>query len=197
MASWFLLSISPGPAAVFCLAEGKRCGWRNALAGVAGLQAGIVVFFIFVWIGLAPLLASSPRVHSIIKIAGSFYLIYMGMQVIAGTFRSVEKMTSEGGQFHRGSLFIRGLGVQLSNPKSWIFMGAFLPQFIDPQLSVGLQMAAMLLISVGVDALVMLVYAFLGSRGQGQSSGSRVSIWLERAIGAVFILLSLHLLRGA
>ena len=45
--------------------------------------------------------------------------------------------------------FVRGLVVALSNPKTIVFFTAFLPQFLDPRLPAGPQLAAMCVV-VGV-----------------------------------------------
>jgi homoserine/homoserine lactone efflux protein len=38
---------------------------------------------------------------------------------------------------------LQGVRVALSNPKTWIFFGAFFPQFIDPPRDQGLQIRIM------------------------------------------------------
>ena len=74
---------------------------------------------------------------------GAAYLVWLGVQA----WRHAGK--GDGGIPHSGrTRFMRGLFVALSNPKTIVFFTAFLPQFIDPRLAAGPQLAAMCVVSV-------------------------------------------------
>ena len=57
-ASW-LISLSPGPGAISCMAAGMRYGYRAGLWNILGLQLGIVLLVAIVAVGLGALLAAS------------------------------------------------------------------------------------------------------------------------------------------
>jgi threonine/homoserine/homoserine lactone efflux protein len=62
------------------------------------------------------------------------------------------------------SAFLRSFNVAISNPKTLLFFGAFLPQFVDPVAPQGPQYLLLGLIFLGLDTLVMLAYACVGSQ---------------------------------
>ena len=62
--------------------------------------------------------------------------------------------------------FVRGLLVALSNPKTIVFFTAFLPQFIDPQLPAGPQLAAMCVASVLIAGASDCAWAIAAGMGR-------------------------------
>ena len=63
----------------------------------------------------------------------------------------------------------------LSNPKSFLFFSALLPQFIDPAAPQAAQCAALGLVFVLLDGAVTMGYALLGARGVGRLGSSGAS----------------------
>jgi homoserine/homoserine lactone efflux protein len=61
----------------------------------------------------------------------------------------------------------RGMLVALSNPKTIVFFTAFLPQFIDPNLPAGRQLAAMCIVSVLLAATTDSAWAVAAGLGRG------------------------------
>jgi homoserine/homoserine lactone efflux protein len=59
---------------------------------------------------------------------------------------------------------MRSLTVALSNPKTVLFFGAFLPQFVDTTQPQGAQYLVLGAIFVGLDACIMVGYAVAGTQ---------------------------------
>ena len=89
---------------------------------------------------------------------------------------------------------LQGFAVQVTNPKALLFMSALLPQFIQPENSLGLQLSVLMAITIVVDAIVLAAYAHLARRGAGALRASGFTVWLERAFGATLVLFGLRLL---
>ena len=94
-----------------------------------------------------------------------------------------------------GSLYWRGLAMNISNPKVFIFFLAFLPQFANPAAgSVSVQLVLLagifLLVSLVVFAAMALLADVLGGRWLQSAVGQR---WLNGISGAVFIGLAIKL----
>jgi len=62
--------------------------------------------------------------------------------------------------------FRRGLVVALSNPKTIAFFTAFLPQFVDPHLPTGCQLAVMCCVTVPMAALTDAGWAVAAGTGR-------------------------------
>ena len=76
--------------------------------------------------------------------------------------------------------FWRGLVVALSNPKTIAFFTAFLPQFVDPSLPAGRQLAVMCVVSVVMAVFTdcgWAVAAGLGGLAAGGAIDDSVAWW--------------------
>ena len=83
--------------------------------------------------------------------------------------------------------FVRGLLVALSNPKTIVFFTAFLPQFIDPRLPAGPQLAAMCVVSVLIAGVSDCAWAVAAGMGRAWfMKPARVKL-LGRLSGTVLI----------
>lgn len=195
LATWTLVALSPGPAAVCVMSQAARHGVRASVNGIAGIQIGNGFFFICITCGLASLLATATTAFSVLRIIGALYLLYLGLRILAGTFRiktAVEAPTASAAA-PRGP-FMQGLLIQLTNPKALLFVSALLPQFIDAQRPLALQITLLALITVVVDVAVMLGYALLAAKGRRKLQNSPLTTWIERALGAAMVFFGVRLL---
>ena len=105
-------------------------------------------------------------------------------------------MLTSGGKLARGNalahqslprLALRGFLVNWSNPKTLLFIGAFIPQFTNAAQPAFPQIMVLGLIFVGVTTLVDATYGLLaGSAGQALSTNHIRSI--NRVSGTVLML---------
>ncbi len=156
-----LIAVTPGPGAVLSISTGMRHGYWSALTAILGLQAAILVHLVIVAIGFGALIATSETAFFVTKLIGAGYLVWLGIQKWRAPPNpvDVDRLPVQ----HAG-LFIQGLLVNLTNPKAIIFVGALVPQFIDPgraQLPQYLLIAATL---CATDIVVMSAYALTGRR---------------------------------
>lgn len=158
-----VLSVSPGAGAVNTMSNGMSYGFKYSLISILGLQLGLALQFVLVGIGLGAIVAQSALAFSIIKWAGVAYLIYLGVMkfkqqgafdVNAYNEPKVPPLT----------LFAKAVLVNVTNPKSIVFLVVLLPQFINPHAPQALQFTILGLTSVGVDLVVMLGYALLATQ---------------------------------
>lgn len=82
--------------------------------------------------------------------------------------------------------FLRGLVVQLANPKALVFFVALLPQFVDPDRPVALQVAILGATDVAIELAVLAAYAALADRAR-RAAGNRWSTSLERIGGGLLV----------
>ena len=134
LAALFLLEITPGPDMMLVVARGVGQGRRVALLTVAGMifVAGAIQVGLLV-LGLASLMQAYPSSLTLLKWAGAIYLIYLGGRMLWSSRRPAEKREPAKAHSSDWAAVRESCLNNLTNPKSLLFMFAFLPQFIDPQ----------------------------------------------------------------
>ncbi len=109
-------------------AQGSRAGVISAL----GLSGGIVCHVIAAALGVATLIAASPSLFLVLKLAGAGYLVYLGIGMLRGNAGGKIPARAPIQSVDLKKVFWRGVMVDLLNPKIGVFFVAFLPQFIHP-----------------------------------------------------------------
>lgn len=194
LATWSLVALTPGPAVMCAMSHASRYGFRHSLAGIIGIQLGHFVFFGCAASGLAALLATATTAFTVLRFIGAAYLLYLGVRIIVSTFRSRPATQAAAIPPARRSLLLQGFAIQVTNPKALLFMSALLPQFIQPQHSLPLQLTILLATTIAVDVVVLGSYAYFAARGSQSLRASGVTLWLERIFGAALVLFGVRLL---
>lgn len=180
-----ILSLSPGSGAINTMSTGISHGYRGAAASIAGLQVGLSLHIMLVGIGLGALFSQSVLAFEVLKWAGAAYLIWLGIQQWrsggALDLQAVAMATP------RRKLFRRAVLVNLTNPKSIVFLAALFPQFILPHQPQAMQYLVLGVTTVVVDIIVMIGYATLATRIAVWIKGPRQMKLLNRIFGAMFI----------
>ncbi|EON13018.1 LysE family translocator [Pandoraea sp. SD6-2] len=151
----------PGPTTIYISTTSASQGFRFGLASCFGVMLATLVHVSFAAAGLTALLLASPLMFTVTKSLGAGYLIYIGIKVI----RSRAAPASAAAQPPAGALgasMKNGFLVNLLNPKTGLFIAAFLPQFVTPLLGhVPLQIVTLGLLLVLVGAVSDIIYAAL------------------------------------
>ncbi len=179
-----LIAVTPGPGAVISMSTGMRHGYWAALTAILGLQSAILLHLLIVALGLGALLAASETAFLLVKFLGAAYLLWLGIQKWRAPVIPVD---ANAPIVHRKGLFLQGVLVNLTNPKAIIFIGALVPQFVnpaEPQISQYLLIATTLCLT---DMAVMSGYA-LAAVHLGRWLHDPVAIRLQnRLFGGLFV----------
>lgn len=180
------LSVIPGPAVLFVMGTAVSRGQRAAFAAALGVLAGNGVYIAASAAGLGVVLQAVPGALRVINILGAAYLIWLGVQALRSQPAADAAPTATAPVPTAGRPFRGALLLQLSNPKSILFFGAMLPQFVaHPGWPPALQMAVLGALAVLVELPILLGYAALAGRvGAGRASAS---LWLSRTGGLILI----------
>lgn len=191
-----LLSLSPGPGALAAVnagaSHGVRAGWRL----VMGLQVALLIELSIVALGAGVLLTTSATAFALLRWIGALYLIWLGFKQLWLVWRPQPENKDEQAAdpvCPRQALFWRGLLVNLTNPKSHVFMAALLPQFISPSLPLLPQYLTIAATMCGIDTLVMGAYALLASRLSVWLHEPHLVRWRNGLFGGAFIAFGLLL----
>ncbi|MFH9751581.1 MULTISPECIES: LysE family translocator [Streptomyces] len=146
IAASLVIIVVPGPDLTLLLANTARSGRRAGRATAAGIMLGHAVLASAAVAGLTALLAASQVGYTLLRVAGTLYLVYLGAQSLADfvrlrrraaadtpASRSAEPAPEAAGRMVR-TAFRQGLISNLLNPKVAVFYLALLPQFILPGL---------------------------------------------------------------
>ena len=178
-----VIIVVPGPSVTLIIANSLRHGTRAGLMNVAGGQLGIALLITLVGFGLASVIEAMGVWFDWLRFLGAAYLIWLGWKLI----RSPGAI-GETGQAPkpRGGFFLQGFLVSASNPKTLVFFGAFIPQFIDPARDYGTQIAIMGATAIVVATISDALYAILMG-GAGKRMSQRAMRWMSRISGGVLI----------
>ena len=189
-----VLAVTPGPGVAYIVARTLAQGRGAGLASVAGVAAGNLGNVLGASLGLAAVFAVSSAAFTVVKFAGAGYLLWLGVQALR---RPSDEATARAlSDAPRPARLIRdGFVVALLNPKTALFFGAFLPQFMDPHAAVAPQAALLGAVFVAIAAVTDTGYVLLAG-GVGRvlaGRGAKRAAPLARyATAATFIGLGLY-----
>ena len=145
-------------------------------------------------LGVTIALQANEHAITIIQYLGAAYLLYLAYQALVSTHSKQNKKVSSSNQ--HVSYFIRGVLMNILNPKVGIFFLAFLPQFIPA----GSSQAHLVMMTLGLvfTLLVMIIFgsiAVLTHYFKQRSVLHTINYQFFNYLSAfVFIAIALHLL---
>jgi threonine/homoserine/homoserine lactone efflux protein len=184
---------TPGTGVVYTLAAGLSRGRRASVLAAFACTLGIVPHVLATVTGLAALLNASASAFRIVKYAGVAYLLYMAW----ATVRDKEAITVEQDTAPRsaGRVVVRGVLINILNPKLTIFFFAFLPQFVSPDEPHSvIRMLALSGVFMVATFVVFAAYGVLAASVRSHvTSRPRVMTWLRRSFAGSFVALGAKL----
>ena len=173
-----ILFLTPGPIVTLVITTGARSGSRAALLTVAGATAGNAVLISCIAFGLSWIIKSSAEIFDYLRWVGAAYLVWLGIQAWRHAGAASETVAARG-HVHAW----RGFVVAITNPKTIAFFTAFLPQFIDPRLPAGFQLAVMCAVAIPLAGLSDAAWAIAAGAGRTFFLRRASAKWLARVSG--------------
>ncbi|WP_366654240.1 LysE family translocator [Fodinicurvata sp. EGI_FJ10296] len=171
------LSVTPGPNGLLCLNHAVRFGFRRTVFTALGSIVGMTILIGASMAGLGALMLTSEMLFSVVKWIGAAYLIALGLRMWFAPAATVTVREATGlDVISRRRAGFQGAMVALSNPKALLFFATFLPQFMQPGVSLWLQFA----IFAGTFAAIEFAYELMLA-----GAGRQVAGWIARH-GRVF-----------
>ena len=169
--------------------HGRRAGgWV-----VLGLSTGLLVHTSLVACGVGAFFDKNTMAFTGLKTLGACYLLYLAKQAFY-TSSTVNVGESEL-KLSSAALYLRGIVMNVTNPKVLIFFLAFLPQFTEPsEGSLWMQLlylgALFIFATVVVFGTLVVLAGTLGIRFMRSISAQKL---MNRIAGVIFIALALRL----
>jgi len=169
IAACVLLALTPGPAMSLIIANTTSHGLAAGLWSVAGNTLGFSLLVTGAALGMTSVMVLMSEWFDVIRWAGAIYLVWLGVTRLRQVLKPGNAGAMAKSQVGQSRVwFLQGTAVALSNPKVMLFLGAFLPQFIDPTLAPGPQLALLAVIFVATLTVVDAGYAGLIARARRQ-----------------------------
>lgn len=184
------ISLTPGPNSLLALSHGAIHGRRKALCTISGGLLGFASVIALCLVGIGALLQASVFWLTLLKWGGGIYLVWLGFKLWRSPAMRLEP--SALGTSARGVvLFKQGLFSSLTNPKAILFFTALLPQFVDPDRTLWLQVVLMVAtytfteftVEFGLACTAHRIRPWLARAGQG----------FNRSCGGMFVFMGLAL----
>ena len=181
LAVTIVLILTPGPIVTLVISTAATKGVRTGLITAAGTSTGNAVLLAAIALGLNWVLSHAVYLFELLRWVGALYLVWLGIKA----WRNAGKADpiARGNHVH----FWRGFLVALSNPKTIAFFTAFLPQFVDPGLPAGHQLAVMCVVSVTLAATSDSCWAIAAGLGRAWFMKPARARFLGRASGLTLI----------
>lgn len=163
-----VIVVVPGPSVLFVIGRALTNGLPSALITVLGNALGVTVQVIGIAFGFGVLLTALPWALLAMRVLGGCYLIWLGARSLLARVAHDPSQTAPDRSFRDGVI------VGMTNPKSLLFLSAFLPQFVRPEAGVVTQILALGAIFVGVALLGDSLWAVAAARARELLSGRGV-----------------------
>jgi threonine/homoserine/homoserine lactone efflux protein len=193
IAAGLLLNVTPGPDVLYIVGRSVAQGRLAGVVSALGIATGCVVHIAAAALGLSAMMRALPLAYDGVRLAGAAYLVWLGARTLRDSATPLAVQVVRAAPL--GRVFRQGMLTNILNPKVALFFLAFLPQFTDPQRgALALQFALLGLIFIFNGFVVCVAYAMAASwLGDRLKKRYGMSIWLNRAMGSLFIALGLRL----
>lgn len=188
------LGLTPGPDNIFVLTQSALSGRKKGVLVTAGLCTGLLIHTAAVSVGVAAIFQTSALAFTALKAIGAGYLLYLAWLAFRAKAESIDQKNTPEQSWRK--LYVRGVVMNVTNPKVAIFFLAFLPQFADPALgSLTIQMLILGGVFIVATFVVFSIIAWsAGFLGERLRQSPKAQQTMNRMAGVVFCGLAFRLL---
>ena len=186
---------SPGPNVLAIMGTSMSAGRRSGLALGVGVAFGSLCWGTLTVLGLSAVLAAYAPALTIIKIGGGLYLLWLAYKAFKASAADADTTakTLEGGKRTAWGYALRGLMIQMTNPKALLAWIA--------TVSLGLQQGAPFWVGAAIvlGAFVMSIafqtfYALAFSTPLAVKAYAKGRRYIQAALGGMFAFAGVKLL---
>lgn len=114
----------PGPNVALIVASSVRDGFRAGATTALGATCGNAIQLVLVALGVATVIEYAAEALSWIRWAGVTYLVYLGIRTWRKPAADLSRVRAQ------PAVFRNAVAIAAINPKTLLFIAAFLPQFV-------------------------------------------------------------------
>lgn len=195
--AYLLVTLSPGPNVLLVCAHAVKYGYRSIILVIAANLLCQLAIVICIALGIGAFVTVDSVAFKLIKYCGAGYLTYLGVKMIIsmGRPKSTEANTTKRPSTKPSKLkrFREAFFVSAGNPKTVVFLAAFLPQFLTPTASLPLQFTEMFLTIALIVASIHAIYAFIALHLKQRITNHRLRKGTTFMTGGLFVFLGYRL----
>lgn len=181
-----LVLVIPGPVIILVVSKAVNHGRKSVVPLITGVLLGDFTAMTVSFLGLGAILSASAVLFFIFKWIGVFYLTYLGIKMWRSNSHN-ESIPYDAKNISAGSFFKNSYIVTATNPKGIAFFVAFLPQFVQPQHPVIMQLILLGGTFLFLSAINISLYAlFAGQLGETVKK-KHIKKWFNRCGGSALI----------
>lgn len=186
-----LLALTPGPDVLLVVATAGRQGFLSAFKLTLGFATGCLIHTLLLALGVTALILATPWAIKLVTLLGAGYLLYLACQTWLHRSDDIEKP-----QRVVEASYLRGVIMNVTNPKVLLFFFALFPQFAAlEQPGAGMRLLWLGAIFSFVTVLVFGSLAWLTNKSLSHFfENPRFKWWMDRVSALIFFILALFLL---
>lgn len=189
-----LLALLPGPDNLYVMAQSLRQGWRIGFMLILGLCSGLVVHTGIVALGATELIYRYHVIYLLINLFGACYLLYLATLLFKAG--AVTQTHASSDSLKPRQAYLRGVIMNLSNPKVILFFLSFTQPFIQVDRgNISLQYVQLAILMIVATMLVFgTISVFADSLGPWLKKSARAQIIFNRVSASILFVLAAYLL---
>lgn len=176
----------PGTGVIYTVSTVLCQGRRAGMAAAVGCTFGILPHLTAAILGLSAVLHMSALAFQVIKYIGAVYLLYMAWSMWRDT--GALKLNAPRQRNRIRKIIVRGVFINILNPRLSIFFLAFLPLFIRPDAaSPTVQFIILSAVFMGMTLAIFALYGLSADRVRAHvATYPHRTRRLQRSFGLIF-----------
>lgn len=131
----FLAAITPGPDILLVLRETLRNGFFIGFKTLCGIATGWAIYIVILYFGFAQIL-KSDFAQILLGFFSGIYLLYLAFLLFRTKIDNIDLTSTQKDSIK--SKYLKGLIINLTNPKAVIFFTAIVAPFMDKNLALNI-----------------------------------------------------------
>ena len=182
-------AISPGPSLAVVIRNTITGGRSQGIMTGLGHGIGLTIYAFIAVMGLSSMLIGNQTLFVSVQIAGSFWLIWIGCNMILSSSKESAKKNVDSRK--RG--FVEGFMISFLNPKILVFFVAVFSQFIHNGLT-NIDRTIIVMVAGIIDTFWYVFVSILLAGSNFTDKIKKYSVWIDRFAGVLLIGLSLGII---
>lgn len=182
------VALSPGASFTLVLNSALTGGRRGLVATLTGTAVGIYTHALLIGLGLTAAIASTPALAAALRLAGTLYLLWLGVQLIRSGLKTVRNAASS----RTADVTVKAAWLaNVLNPKAVMFYLTVVSQFVGSHGGI-----ASFLALASVHVAVMSLWLCAVSATLHYSARRADPLWLKKSVnlsgGLLLVMVAVH-----